>query len=64
MNTLYLLFLECQDRHESCPVWAEMGECGKNPFYMLAHCHMSCQVCIDGESAFLPFTPFTPCTIE
>jgi len=31
---------------DQCPVWAERGECSKNPQYMMVHCRKSCQTCI------------------
>jgi len=37
--------LECRDSQESCPAWAEDGECDKNPSFMLSHCALSCQNC-------------------
>ena len=33
---------EVTDEHESCPHWAEIGECEKNPNYMLQSCKKSC----------------------
>lgn len=30
------------DEHESCGYWAEIGECQKNPSYMLQSCKTSC----------------------
>lgn len=35
----------CQDGHENCSGWADMGECDKNPNYMLSNCKKSCGVC-------------------
>lgn len=31
-----------QDLHESCDFWASVGECEKNPGYMLTSCSLSC----------------------
>ena len=31
-----------QDDNESCPGWANAGECAKNPNYMLVYCKKSC----------------------
>lgn len=28
-----------------CPLWAQNGECKKNPTWMKAHCRKSCQSC-------------------
>ncbi|KAI7845460.1 hypothetical protein COHA_001010 [Chlorella ohadii] len=39
----------CRDNHASCPQWAKMGECDKNPVYMQGdqnvrgHCRLSCK---------------------
>ena len=30
------------DNNENCEFWAENGECGKNPGYMLSYCQKSC----------------------
>lgn len=30
------------DQHENCGGWAAMGECEKNPGYMLSNCQESC----------------------
>ena len=31
-----------QDDNEKCPGWADVGECAKNPNYMLVYCKKSC----------------------
>eukprot|EP00549_Striatella_unipunctata_P007896 CAMPEP_0118724462 /NCGR_PEP_ID=MMETSP0800-20121206/32590_1 /TAXON_ID=210618 ORGANISM="Striatella unipunctata, Strain CCMP2910" /NCGR_SAMPLE_ID=MMETSP0800 /ASSEMBLY_ACC=CAM_ASM_000638 /LENGTH=470 /DNA_ID=CAMNT_0006633037 /DNA_START=34 /DNA_END=1446 /DNA_ORIENTATION=- len=36
---------ECKNRHELCAFWAVLGECEKNPNYMLLNCAPSCQTC-------------------
>ena len=38
---------ECRDYHEKCDEWASVGECRKNPRYMLSKkgCRKSCLVC-------------------
>ncbi|XP_013738073.1 probable prolyl 4-hydroxylase 12 isoform X4 [Brassica napus] len=42
---------ECSDEDESCPRWAELGECKKNPVYMIGSpdyfgtCRKSCNAC-------------------
>ena len=36
---------DCVDTHENCKFWAELGECGKNPNYMLTNCAVSCNSC-------------------
>jgi len=40
----------CEDNHEKCSDWAGMGECEKNPSYMLAYCRKSCEQCQDHQS--------------
>jgi len=40
---------DCVDNHEDCEYWAGIGECDKNPDYMLINCKKSCEVC-RGES--------------
>ena len=31
------------DLNENCKYWAEIGECSKNPSYMLQSCKKSCK---------------------
>lgn len=41
------LRIPCVDAEvKSCPEWAQLGECSKNPQYMLIHCRKSCHSCI------------------
>ena len=35
----------CIDTHANCKFWADTGECGKNPNYMLRNCPVSCNSC-------------------
>lgn len=35
----------CDDNNLECPQWKNLGECTKNPAYMLAYCKLSCGVC-------------------
>ncbi|KAK6913185.1 ShKT domain [Dillenia turbinata] len=50
-NELRTLDEACVDENENCPGWAAMGECEKNPSYMVGHgntfgyCRKSCRVC-------------------
>jgi hypothetical protein len=37
------------DEHAACPFWARIGECGKNPGYMLYRCQTSCKVRDENE---------------
>lgn len=34
----------CEDQYQ-CPAWATLGECTKNPTYMLTCCKRSCKAC-------------------
>ena len=42
---------ECTDEDENCPKWASIGECQRNPIYMIGSpdysgtCRKSCNVC-------------------
>jgi len=38
---------DCQDEHPKCSLWSEVGECTKNPRYMLKNCMRSCLQCPD-----------------
>jgi len=35
----------CMDGNVHCPAWAQIGECEKNPTFMLSVCSLSCGVC-------------------
>ena len=35
----------CEDKEEKCGHWASLGECEKNPKYMLVNCAVSCDSC-------------------
>jgi len=35
----------CGDSNTNCPYWASVGECSKNPSYMLPNCKKSCDTC-------------------
>jgi hypothetical protein len=39
----------CEDKHESCSHWSNVGECSANPNYMRLYCQRSCGVCFDQE---------------
>ena len=36
---------QCSDNHKYCSYWSKIGECGKNPSWMLVNCKKSCQQC-------------------
>merc|ERR1712001_77127 len=40
---------ECNDEEADCSKWAEVGECQKNPTYMLKSCKKSCNGCGTAE---------------
>jgi hypothetical protein len=42
----------CQDHSPYCSAWSGMGECTKNPAYMLLYCRNSCGVCKSAEQNF------------
>jgi len=35
----------CRDNHRNCRYWARVGECKRNPNYMLTRCKKSCRRC-------------------
>jgi len=35
----------CKDNSNNCPYWSQIGECRKNPAYMLQYCKKSCRQC-------------------
>src|SRR6056300_321953 len=35
----------CEDKEQECGHWASLGECEKNPNYMLVNCPVSCDSC-------------------
>ncbi|XP_064632990.1 uncharacterized protein LOC135491202 [Lineus longissimus] len=42
---------DCKDSHNSCDNWAKIGECQKNPNWMLVNCQKSCNSCTTGPKA-------------
>lgn len=36
---------KCVDKNKDCSFWAGIGECEKNPRYMLSNCQVSCDSC-------------------
>lgn len=42
----------CQDHSPYCSAWFGLGECTKNPAYMLVYCRHSCGVCQNAEQNF------------
>ena len=43
--SLHIVILACNDEEVDCSKWAEVGECQKNPTYMLKSCKKSCKAC-------------------
>ncbi|CAL4086097.1 unnamed protein product [Meganyctiphanes norvegica] len=37
--------VKCENKHQSCAGWAVLGECQKNPIFMLDNCRFSCNNC-------------------
>lgn len=37
--------MNCDDKHDSCEMWASVGECNNNPNYMLRRCRKSFDSC-------------------
>mmetsp|Transcript_10870 Transcript_10870/g.16222 ORF Transcript_10870/g.16222 Transcript_10870/m.16222 type:complete len:213 (+) Transcript_10870:150-788(+) len=37
--------IQCMNTNELCAYWAQLGECEKNPSYMLRGCKLACQSC-------------------
>ena len=35
----------CEDMDQHCEAWSTLGECEKNPQYMLVNCAKACRVC-------------------
>ena len=44
-KNVIILFVECTDDEADCSKWAEVGECQKNPTFMLKSCKKSCDQC-------------------
>jgi len=44
-TTTALTTTPCEDKNGSCSGWALIGECWRNPRYMLRFCPVSCGVC-------------------
>jgi glutathione peroxidase-family protein len=42
------------DHHESCEFWASIGECSKNPSYMINYCAPSCKKVEEETLAKIP----------
>ena len=53
----------CKNDHEQCETWAKLGECKKNPTYMLNSCRKSCGVCVGRVIQFFMFIITSLCKI-
>ena len=42
----------CEDLDEECEEWASVGECIRDPLYMLDMCRFSCKCCVADSSDF------------
>nr|XP_006819343.1 PREDICTED: uncharacterized protein LOC102810139 [Saccoglossus kowalevskii] len=53
---------DCIDLNQRCEHWASIGECQKNPEYMLQHCKKSCDQCEEEITTLQTLTeePITP----
>ena len=40
-----LNFNKCEDKNKYCASWSDIGECYRNPSYMLKYCSKSCKLC-------------------
>lgn len=49
----------CLDKHSHCAGWAQIGECQKNPAFMLSSCALSCGACELSTTAPPTSTPPT-----
>lgn len=36
---------DCKDKNENCTWWAEIGECEKNPGFLIQNCPKACDMC-------------------
>ncbi|CAL4072259.1 unnamed protein product [Meganyctiphanes norvegica] len=55
-----ILDSHCNDKDNSCPYWASVGGCEKNPGYMLPNCPDSCNQCdipLENSKPHLPPPP-------
>ena len=41
---------KCKNKHNSCNHWASIGECTKNPGYMVSNCGVACGTCCTSTS--------------
>lgn len=46
-NQLKSLYIDCVDSEDQCELWAQYGECDKNPHHMRVFCRKSCGECKD-----------------
>ena len=46
----------CADKVEECPYWSALGECEKNPNFMLENCAKSCQACAQKTTTTQPLS--------
>ena len=47
VNSTYSLVRNiCKNEHQSCALWAAIGECDANPSFMLHDCAVACKSCL------------------
>mmetsp|Transcript_9769 Transcript_9769/g.13814 ORF Transcript_9769/g.13814 Transcript_9769/m.13814 type:complete len:229 (-) Transcript_9769:181-867(-) len=49
---------ELTDKHGQCGNWAEIGECERNPSYMLTNCQKSCEQAKEQEDSLVSVKSF------
>eukprot|EP00428_Durinskia_dybowskii_P086666 CAMPEP_0170423442 /NCGR_PEP_ID=MMETSP0117_2-20130122/37010_1 /TAXON_ID=400756 /ORGANISM="Durinskia baltica, Strain CSIRO CS-38" /LENGTH=268 /DNA_ID=CAMNT_0010682211 /DNA_START=17 /DNA_END=824 /DNA_ORIENTATION=+ len=55
---------DCVDLGAQCEAWAKVGECKKNPYYMLLYCQRSCEACTSPATADNGFVKIRSLTNE
>lgn len=48
---------ECVDAHDQCGTWSSLGECERNPSFMLQTCSKSCGICDANNKGCLDKNP-------
>jgi len=51
---------QCTDENNYCQYWSSIGECQKNPAYMLVKCKKSCKVCTGCVNGIEPYPSTLP----
>ncbi|KRX98532.1 putative tyrosinase-like protein tyr-3 [Trichinella pseudospiralis] len=45
LGTFFKKTQQCKDKNSLCLLWAIIGECTKNPYWMKPNCQRSCNTC-------------------